>query len=204
MEVRQCSQCGSIERLNGRCANCKAEFYVKSLAYLEQFDSNGIEKYLKGFKSLIDQDPDNTKGVLGLGLCYLQMGTYPLAQRQFEQVIETTPEVAPAYYYYALANIKGRRLMTLTFSEVRQVETYLNTAIQLDSEAPQYRLLLAMLKSDYYETNGMKVHPPSAAELLDDLSGKTIDHNEIKHLKKSVKVSGEEKYFEVLSNVEAA
>ena len=203
MEVRECSQCGSIERLNGRCANCKAEFYVKSLAYLEQFDSNGIEKYLKQYKGLIDQDPDNTNGVLGLGLCYLQMGTYPLAQRQFEQVIETTPEIAPAYYYYALANIKGRRLMTLSLSEVRQLETYLNTAIQLDSDASQYRyrLLLAMLKRDYYETNGMKVSPPSAAELLNDLAGKTIDYSEIEHLRKSVKVSDQEAYFEVLSIV---
>ncbi len=199
MEVSECPQCGSTERLNGRCAHCKAEFYVKSLAYLEQFNSNGIEKYLKHYKGLIGQNPDNPQGVLGLGLCYLQMGTYPLAQQQFEHLIETAPQVAPVYYYYALAHIKGRRLMTLPLSEVRQLEMYLNTAIQLDPEAPQYRLLLAMLKRDYYEINGMKVNPPTATELLNDLYGKTIDANEIEHLRKSVKVLGEEEYFAGLS-----
>ena len=88
------------------------------------------------------------------------MGTYPLATKCFEQVIEASPDISQAYYYFALANIRGRRLMTLSLNEARRLETYLNTATQLDGETPQYKLLLAMLKRDYYETNGMKVPSP--------------------------------------------
>ena len=196
MEVRECPQCGApTTRSQRQCGYCKAEFFVTNLGYLGRFDSNGIEKYLKHYKGLVNQNSHNTEGMLGLGLCYLQMGTYPLAQKQFEQIIETSPEVSSAYYYYALANIKGRRLMTLSLSEVRQLEMYLNTAIQLDTQALQYRLLLAMLKRDYYEENGMKVPPPTAAELLSDLNRQAIDRNEIEHLIKSVKVAMPDDYF---------
>ena len=200
--VRKCPQCGAPAPPSARqCEYCEVEFFVKNLAYLEKFDFSGVGKYLKHYKGLVDQDSQNNEGVLGLGLCYLQMGTYPLAQKQFEQIIETSPEGSPAYYYYVLACIAERRVMTLSFSEVRTLETYLNTAVGLDIEVPQYRLLLAMLKRDYYEENGMKVPPPSAEELLSGLYGETVYKDEIKYLIKCVKVATPDAYFSDLSIV---
>ena len=198
MEVRECPQCGapvtnSSER---QCAYCKAEFFVDSLATLRRFDPNEVNKYLKSYATLVNQDPHDPEGLLGLGLCYLQMDMYPLAQKQFEQIIETSPEVMPAYYYYVLASIKGRRLMTLRLSEVRQFETYLQPVVLFDSEISNYsRILLAMIKRDYYAVNGMKVPPPSAEELLSYLHGKEIDENEVRKLTQSVKVASPEDYF---------
>jgi len=202
MEISECPQCGAATNPSGRkCEYCKASFYVTSLAYLGGFDSGGVSKYLKHYKELTRQDPNNTEGLLGLGLCYLQMSTYPLAKKCFEQIIEASPDVSQAYYYYSLSTIKKRRLMTLSLNEVRQLETYLNTAIQLDGEMPQYKLLLAMLKRDYYETNGMKVPPPNATELLGEINEIQINRNEINHLRGSVKVEKEEQYYDSLTVV---
>lgn len=199
MEITECPQCGAAAAPSERkCSYCKAEFFVNSLAYLGSFDSGGIGKYLKHYKGLISQDPNSTEGLLGLGLCYLQMGTYPLAQKCFEKTIETSPDISQAYYYYSLAVIRGRRLMTLSLNEVRQLETYLNTAIQLNDEISHFKLLLAMFKRDYYETNGMKVPPPSAAELLMSIDGRQINRNELEHLKSSVKVGKDEQYYRIL------
>lgn len=200
MEISECPQCGAAAAPSDRkCSYCKAEFFVSSLAYLGSFDSGGVGKYLKHYKELTRHDPNSTEGLLGLGLCYLQMGTYPLATKCFEQVIEASPEVSQAYYYFALANIRGRRLMTLSLNEARRLETFLNTATQLDGETPQYKLLLSMLKRDYYETNGMKVPPPSAAQLLADLEGQQINRSEIDHLRAAVKVGKEEQYYGMLT-----
>lgn len=202
MQISECPQCGATATPSDRkCGYCKAEFFVTSLAYLGGFDSGGVGKYLKHFKDLTRLDPNNTEGLLGLGLCYLQMGTYPLAAKCFEQVIEASPDVSQAYYYFALANIRGRRLMTLSLNEARRLEMYLTTATQLDGETPQYRLLLSMLKRDYYETNGMKVPPPDAEQLLLDLKGCQINSTEIGHLKASVKVGKEEQYYETITVV---
>ena len=91
--------------------------------------------------------------------------------------------------------------MTLSLSEVRRLEEYLNTARKFDTETPQYRLLLAMLKRDYYETNGLKVRPPNATELLSGLVGETIDEDEVDYLRRCVRVSNLEDYFKGLSIV---
>lgn len=200
METTECPQCGaSASPSERKCGYCKAEFFVTSLAYLGSFDSSGIGKYLKHYKELTQDDPRNIEGLLGLGLCYLQMGTFSLAKKSFEQVIEATPDIPQAYYYFALTVIQGRRLMTLSLKEIRQIETYLNTAYQLDSEVPQYKLLLAMVKGDYYEMNGMKILGISARELLQELEGSSILKSELDHLKASIKISNEERYYSILN-----
>jgi tetratricopeptide (TPR) repeat protein len=200
MDIRECPQCGAAATPSDRkCSYCKAEFFVTSLAYLGGFDPGGVGKYIKYYNDLTRNDPNNTEGLLGLGLCHLQMGTYPLAVKYFERIIEAAPDVSQAYYYFALANIGGRRLRTLTLNEARRLETFLNTASQLDMGKPQYKLLLAMLKRDYYETNGLKVSTPIARQLLDDIEGQQIARSEIEHLKATVKVGKEEQYYGVLT-----
>jgi tetratricopeptide (TPR) repeat protein len=141
--------------------------------------------------------PVNTEGVLGLGLCYLQMGTYSLAQECFEQVIESSPEVSQAYYYCVLSIINGRRIMTLSLNVVRELETYLTTAIKIDDAIPQYKLLLAMLKRDYYEVNGLKLAPPTSDELLFEIAGCEINENEIERLRDAAKVANQDEYLKM-------
>lgn len=200
METNECPQCGATATPSERrCNYCKAEFFVSSLAYLGSLDVSAGGKYLKHYKELTKKEPDNTEGFLGLGLCYLQMKTYPLATKCFEQIIEHSPDVSQAYYYFVLSKIAGRRLMTLSLTEVRQFETYLNTATLIDSEIPHYALLFAMLKRDYYERNGMKVSPPNSSDLLSKIRGLQVDRNEIEHLNSSVKVSNIEQYYNNLA-----
>jgi tetratricopeptide (TPR) repeat protein len=198
MEVTECPQCGAPASPSERkCGYCKAQFFVTNLAYLESLDSESVGKYLKHYKELTRKDPDSAEGLLGLGLCYLQMGTYPLARKSFERVIEIAPEVASAYYYHSLSTIAGRRLMTLPLKEIRSIESFLETSIQVDGDLPQCKLLLAMLKRDYYETNGMRVNPPSVDALLSDIGNRNIDELEISRLRDSVRI-GDESIFGAL------
>ncbi len=200
MEVNECPQCGAPANGSAKsCDYCKAEFFVTSIAYLSNFDTNGISKYMKHYKELTREEPDNTEGFLGLGLCYLQMGTYPLAQKYFEQVIDLSPEISQAYYYFALANVRGRRLKILPLKEVRKIENYLETAIQLDENSSHYKLLLAMLKRDYYESNGMKISPPGPDDLLAELHGQDVHSSEFSRMKEAVKVEDVETYVRGLN-----
>ena len=196
VKVLECPRCGAPIELSAQaCEYCEAPIFVTRFRELKQFDPEQLQEYIEHYKTLIERNPYSSEGVLSLGLCYLEMRTYPLAQKSFEQVIEASPLGSSAYYFCALATIRERRLMTLSLREARQLEMYLNAAWQLDTEAPQYRLLLAMLKRDFYEKNGLKVTPPNAAELLSDLAGETIDEDEVDHLRRYVKVSEPEDYF---------
>jgi len=194
MEIKECPQCGAPTKPSDKkCNYCKAEFFVSNIAYLANFASGGLEKYLKHYRDITVKDPGNPEGLLGLGLCYLCKGLYPLAQSCFQKIIENSPEMPQGYYYLALTLIKGRRIKTITLNETRQIESYLSLAIQLGGN-PEYKLLLAMMKRDYYEMNGLKVPPPGAYELLNEIYGFEISKNEYEQLVKSA-IVGEPNYF---------
>lgn len=202
MEISECPQCGAAAKPSDRkCEYCKAEFFISSLAYLAGFDTAGVGKYLKHYREMVRKDPSSVEGLLGLGMCYLQTDNYPLAQKYLEELVGEAPDNSHAYFYYAVSIIKKRRLMTLSLNESRQIETQLRTAIQLDEGKPEYKLLLAMLKRDYYETNGMKVPPPTASDLLRQTMGVQVATGEIDYLKNSVKVDGIDNYFSQITIV---
>lgn len=189
MQVTECPQCGAPAKPSDKiCEYCKAEFFITSLAYLGKFDSGGVNKYLQQYKKMTVADPASAEGFLGLGLCYLQLGMYPLAQKSLEKVIEIAPEMAHAYYYAALARVQGRRLMTMALKDIREIETYLSTAVQLDGDFPVCKLLLAMVKLDYYRMNGMRVAPPLPEDLLGEVAGKEVERKEWERLTQCVRV----------------
>ncbi|MGI6393977.1 MAG: hypothetical protein ACOX2F_04510 [bacterium] len=190
MEIKECPQCGAnVSPSAKKCDYCKAEFFITSIAYLSSFDNSGIQKYLKHYKEVIKLNPDDIEGHLGLGLCFLQLNMYPMAQKSFEKVIENSPEISESYYYCCLSIIAGRRLKTLPLNEIRKLETFLNTAIQLDDKKEQYKLLLSMIKNDYYIFNGMKETLPSYSEILNSIDFDSLNSSEINRIKETVKVS---------------
>ena len=188
MEIKECPMCSaSISPSSKRCEYCKAEFFITSIAYLSSFDNSGIQKYLQHYKSLTKSNPDDPEGQLGLGLCYLLLGMYPLAMKAFENIITNSPEISQSYYYYCLSLIAGRRVKMMSLNEIRKIETYLNTAIQLDDNH-HYLVLLSIIKNDYYISNGLKEPLPSYSELLRQIDFTSLNDNELSRIKISVKI----------------
>lgn len=184
MEITICPQCGaSASSGHKSCEYCKAEFFVSSVAYLSSMDSSSIQKYIKSYKDIIKLEPDNPEGNIGLGLCYIVLNMYPLAKKCFANVIENHPDIALAYYYFALATIAGRRVKIVPSKDLKQVEEYLNTAVMLDDSIYLVYVLLAMIKHDYYLGNGLKVSEPSVSDLLAKVDFANIDSNEKDRLK---------------------
>jgi tetratricopeptide (TPR) repeat protein len=190
MEISECPQCGAAATPSAKkCEYCKAEFFITSIAYLSSFDSSGLQKYMQHYKALTKANPEDSEGQLGLGLCYLQLGMFPLALKAFDNVINSAPDIAQAYYYRCLSIIAGRRIKTLSLKEVREIEAHLNTAIQLGDKVDSAKLLLAMTKHDYYICNGMVVQPPTHCELLAGIDQSAFEANEIDRLRGCAKVA---------------
>lgn len=189
MEVTECPQCGAPAKPSQRnCEFCKAEFFITSVAYLGKLEQGAINKYLQHYKKLTRENPEDAEGHLGLGITYLELGMYPLALKSFEKVIETAPEVARAYYYCGLSRVQGRRLMTLSLPETREIERWVNTAIQLDPDSVEYKVLLALIKKDYYEANSLRVTPPSCDQIMAEIKGRKVSSLEMNRLFKCVLV----------------
>lgn len=192
MEVTSCPQCGAPSRQSQRtCEYCKAEFVVSSLSMLSRFDRNGVDKYLKHFKARVKSAPDDFESIFSLGLCYLQMKLYPFALEQFQKARELSPESAEVYYYLALAMVKGRRLKTLSHNEVREIESYLSMACQLDDAPAKYYYFAGALKFDYYRANGLRMGEPTDTDLIEEGKMKQQDPGETDLLMNSILVRDE-------------
>jgi tetratricopeptide (TPR) repeat protein len=151
----------------------------------------GVQKYATHFTKALGEDPNDGQANLALGLCYLQLNSHELAEKQFRKVIEMSPFTSEAYFYCALAMIRGRNVRTLSLSEVQRIEELLGTARGFDPSKAHYDYLLAILKGDYYRANGLMVNAPTDIELIEEARTKQQDDNEVYRLFELVPVSDE-------------
>ncbi|WP_288786957.1 hypothetical protein [uncultured Fibrobacter sp.] len=196
MEIKECPQCGAPASASMKCCEyCKAEFFVTSLAYLSSFEETAVKKYLQAYKKMTVSNPDDVEGYMGLALCYLQMGTYPLALKGFQKIVDDFPDVALAYYYESLAIIAGRRIKIMPMNDVKKIVNLLNTAIQVDDSCGIAKILLGVLVYDYYKLNKMKYGGQSSQELIEMGVNDGVDDGELKRMLTAIKIAPELESF---------
>lgn len=166
--VEECPQCGASVNLSLKhCEYCGSKFIVSNLSYLEGFNREGIDKYLRHYKKLHRSHQDDAEVNISLGLCYLNLGLFDLAKKHFETVIDFNPEYSDSYYFMVLSMMKKRKPMNLKLKEVKTIEEYLNAAILLDDQNAKYYYLLAIIKYEYYYKNGLKMVDWTFEELIE-------------------------------------
>lgn len=188
INAKECPQCGApLDKNSYKCKYCKADVFISSVSYLSNYDNSQIQKYIKYYKELINQNPNEDKGYIGLGLCYLQLSMFPLAQKNLEKALELAPENSSVYYYYCLSVVAGRRIRSLSLEIVEEMVQYLNTAINMEPDNPLYLLLMMLIKYDFYSLNGFNEPEPTHEELLQRLEDVDIDDEELNRMKTCVK-----------------
>lgn len=177
-QVLSCPNCAAnLSRNDSFCEFCGSEVLIRRISSFRGFSAEKLRKYQSSY-----QKQAGLPGArLGLGLCYLKCGNYPLAKIQFEKAVEESPESPEAYYYCSLALIGGRRIMTISMKEARQIVANLNTALMLNTDFLCARLLLALICLDYYDANALRA-PEDGNEILEELSDLEFDDEEIKIL----------------------
>jgi len=114
-----------------------------------------LQRTLDHYRNAVATNSADGEACYGLALCYLQLQLFDLAIKNFKRALELMPEYADAYYYYGVSLIRGRRPKLLSLPEVKRIEEYVQTALQLDSRPAKYYYLAAILKYDYYLSNGL-------------------------------------------------
>jgi tetratricopeptide (TPR) repeat protein len=157
-----------------------------SFSVLGRLSKEEVHRMLDHYRSATAANPADGEAHFALALCYLQLGLHDLALKNFKRTVELMPEYADAYYYYGLSLVRGRRPKTLTLNEVRLIEQHLETALQLNGREAKYYYLAAILKFDYYLSNGLAVRPPTSGELFEMAEGKEHDPWEVERLLQAV------------------
>jgi hypothetical protein len=148
-----------------------------TLADLDGVDPDTKNAIRQRYEKEVRDHPEKAQYHFALGLSYLDQSLYDLSAASLQRALGKTTHEADILYYLALALIGGRRPRTLKLAKVRQLESYLTAAIGLE-EKPQYKLLLAAIKYDYYACNGLRVPPPAVDQLLSEATRCEIDSGE--------------------------
>jgi len=163
---------------------------INTLADLDGVDEETKRDLREKYESQVRTFPERAQYHVALGLSYLDRGLYDRASASLERALEKTSKDASILYYLALARIAGRRPRTLKLAAVQEVERLLTAATLTDRPPAHYKLLLAIVKFDFYTCNGLRVPPPAIDQLLREAALGRIDSQEMKLMLQHVPLEG--------------
>ncbi|MCP2728328.1 hypothetical protein [Limnofasciculus baicalensis] len=133
---------------------------------MAQFDQRWQQVYRQlNINFQIASSPDPTL-VLNQGIKLLEANSYQQVINAFTLVLEIDRSMSDAYYYLALALLKGRRPKILKRSEVEEIDQLLSAATSMgDSDGTVY-WFRALVRDDYYNGNRITNYPPPSAMTL--------------------------------------
>ena len=198
VEIFRCKGCGaSLSPENTTCNYCFSENIVKANENPFNLGQMLAKQYANYFKVKVQSNPLDGNAIFSLGLLSLNLKLYDLAIKNFQKAVELNPEEPEIHYFLALSMIKGRRPKTIPFKEIKEIEQFINSALQLGYKA-KYYYLAAIINFDFYASNGMKVPQPDYNELFYNARYAEAEPIENKILLDNV-IIREEKLIEILN-----
>jgi hypothetical protein len=139
---------------------------ITMLDELDQMDPVKKRELLNRYQQQVRDFPDKAQIHFALGLSYLDLRLYDQALTSLKQALGKGSKEAGLYFYIALASLGGKQPRVLTFTRIKEIESYLDAAVR-SGAGPEAAILWAIIKYDYYRSNGLRVPPPSIEELLE-------------------------------------
>jgi tetratricopeptide (TPR) repeat protein len=161
---------------------------ITTLSELDDLEPATKAELLAKYEQKVRDHPENAKYHFALGLSYLDRRLYDLAVTSFKRALGKGLREADLYYYLALAAIGGRQPRSLALSRIKEIEAFLEAAVRQDGGSPHCKALWALVKHDYYLSNGLRVPPPSIQDLLSTIVDHPIDQDELRLITKHVPV----------------
>ena len=115
-------------------------------------------------------DPDFIRGGEAL-----DARNYPAALADFREVCARRPDNPDAWYYVALAALRGQRPRAHTTTYVEEVDRLLEHASSLPSAQPHLLALRALIREDHHQSRGI-TSAPTAADLCPPATSVPLKH----------------------------
>ncbi len=194
----RCPECNAPIKLDeNKCEYCNTEYIITSLAFLTNFEPQKINKYIQFYKERLQEKPADGATHLALGICYIDLGLPELAQKTIKKAIDFSPEISENYFYYAISLIVGKKIKTIVFDKIIEIEKYIDAAINLNPQKASYYYLLAILKYEFHLKNGFRTEP-TVEELIAKANSLTYERREMEQLLKRLNIRDERIKKEVL------
>ncbi len=175
----------AIEVVNLRCPNCGAPISMDT-EICEYCDSpvvvhtiNNITPSFPGEQKTQSSEPINHNN-LSSAFSLLKAKLYDEALSSYEVAIRDNYNNSDAYFYAAIASLKGKRAFLVSRPSIERAEKYLQTAIKIDPKGIYY-YLWAYIRFDHHFKKFYKASP-NYKELLSQATKSKLSPADVKEL----------------------
>ena len=189
LKILRCKNCTApLPAGTTTCPKCHAVNLVQSEVNPLQLPSNLTNDYIEFFKQQTEANPKDTNALFGMGLVYMGLKNYELAQRNFKLAVDQSPLDADVYYYFALSLFEGHNPMHLKNTITTRIEEWLHTATNRQAKR-KYLILQMILRQGAFVANGLQVKGEQPVELFERICSMVPEADEIKELEEHIQIT---------------
>lgn len=193
LTINQCQKCGKILAPGvTKCGKCHTEHSVMpSVVNPLRFSAAEAAEYRSQFEEQVKEFPKDSNALFAMGLTYLGLKNYELADEHFRKAVALTPSNPDVYYYTALSLFHHRSVMNLSKMEMDRIEQWLDTAVKIQPKRKY--LILQMILRQGMSSMGLNVDTDklSPAELLQQAKITVQEEDELYEIEQHVLVTDE-------------
>ncbi|PIY12266.1 MAG: hypothetical protein COZ18_02465 [Flexibacter sp. CG_4_10_14_3_um_filter_32_15] len=180
IKILSCSSCGASLSPNAmQCEYCDNVNVISKETSPFKLNSILSKQYLSS--------RELSKDTFNSALLHLNLKNYTIATKLLEKEIENNPINAEAYYYCALTLTNGKAIKSLAFSTIKKINSYINSALELEENAKFY-FLSAIINYAFFQENGMILPEPNYDNLLIKAKKFNLDNDDLEYLKSIIEI----------------
>lgn len=174
------------------CPKCK---HVNKLQQSEvnplRLPKDVTEDYIRHFKEQTHANPKDTNALFGMGLVYMGLKNYELAQKNLEEAVKLSPLEPDIYYYFALSLFEGHNPKHINPKTADRIEEWLHTASNRQ-EKRKYLVLLMVLRQCHYVDNGLQVKGEAPIELMEKIRKMVPEADDVSEILEHVQITNKQ------------
>lgn len=203
LTINQCQNCGKILAPGvTKCGKCHTEHSIApAVVNPLRFSAAEAAEYKAQFQEQVAACPKDSNALFAMGLTYLGLKNYELADEHFVKAVHLTPSNPDVYYYTALSMFHHRSVMNLSKAEMDRIEEWLETAVQMQPKR-KYLILQMVLRQGMSSMGvNVDVNKKSPAELMMQARQTAQEEDELFEIEQHVLLTDEktQKLIDALS-----
>lgn len=197
LSINQCQRCGKILAPGvTECGKCHTKHSLQpTVVNPLRFSAAEAAEYRAQFQEQVEACPKDSNAQFAMGLTYLGLRNYELADEHFVKAVQLTPSNPDVYYYTALSMFHHRSVMNLSKAEMGRIEEWLHTAVQMQPKRKY--LILQMILRQGMSSMGINVDTDklSPAELMKQARITAQEEDELQEIEQHVLITDDKTQF---------
>lgn len=193
LTINQCQVCGKILAPGvTECGKCHTKHSIQPATVNPlRFTAAEAAEYRAEFQEQVAACPKDSNAQFAMGLTYLGLKNYELADEYLVKAVQLTPSNPDVYYYTALSMFHHRSVMNLSKAEMNRIEEWLNTATQIQPKRKY--LILQMILRQGMSSMGINVDTDklTPAELMKQARVTVQEEDEMQEIEQHVLITDE-------------